>query len=499
MQSITRNWLAVHVGFVGVRLGSTSLLGANSSAITCRASQPHFSSFHNMADQPGFHHRGPYISSKIRSLLMALTNVPSDYDKITPKIEFWIEYVLRERFTTVDELVEGVSRVAWDEGGSYDGVARFLKEFRDAPHRSEQARSFVDNLCEHILRWFTIASVEDLVSWDWGMVVKGGGNGLIRAASFVAHLIERGVLGHDLVRLHLVKPLIAHYPTNLNDTTFRANAIYQLFIITGNTLLRGLLNPEDAQVCFETLGAQMGNIREFNAGKLQVQCVAHSNASQEYKLFDQELREIHTAWLEQKTEEEKDVTETEECKDEEDAVASKSPAEIETPIAFVPQNLPTIATDTDFPSSALQGTKPPSILDDLGSSSETFVNIPTTAVSSPTLSISTISDLTPTELGEDDGGGGGEGMLTRHETFYLEDGNVEIVCGHTIFKVHSPILSFSSRNLRGMLSPSTLLNAPMPEGCPRVVFTDNPEGFAVLLEMIYTPGYVPPPGVGYVV
>ena len=221
-----------------------------------------------------------------------------------------------------------------------------------------------------------------------------------------------------------------------------------------------------------------------------------SNASSEFKSFDQELREIHTAWLEQKTEEERDAAETGEFKDEEDVVVAKSPAEIETPIAFVSQNLPTTAANTDFPSSALKDTKPPPILDDVGSSSEIFVNIASTSVSSPTLSISTISDLTPTESGKDDGEGGGEWMPT-HETFYLEDGNVEIVCGHTIFKVHSPVLSFSSRNLRDMLSPSTLLNAPTPGGCPRVFFMDSAEDFAVLLEMIYTPGCVPPPDTGY--
>ena len=77
--------------------------------------------------------------------------------------------------------------------------------------------------------------------------------------------------------------------------------------------------------------------------------------------------------------------------------------------------------------------------------------------------------------------------------FYLENGDVEIVCGHTIFRIHSPIVSFSSANLRDMLSSPTLLNAPMPEGCPRVIFKDSAEDFAVLLKMIYTPGCVSPP------
>ena len=34
------------------------------------------------------------------------------YDKVTTKIEYWVEYVLRERFTTVDELIAEISYVA---------------------------------------------------------------------------------------------------------------------------------------------------------------------------------------------------------------------------------------------------------------------------------------------------------------------------------------------------------------------------------------------------
>ena len=230
-----------------------------------------------MTQEPGFHNRGPHIASKIRSLLTSITSEPSDYDKITPKIEFWIEYVLRERFTTVDELVEGVSYVAWDDCGSYESVARFFKEFRDASHRSEQARSFVGKLCEHVLRWFAIASVEDLKGWGLGSVATGGGNGFARAASFVGRLIECGMLSDDLVRRHLIKPLIAH---RLSEARFRAKAIYTLFVAAGNTLLRGLLEPEDVQVCFEVLDGQIneGKLKVFDAEKLQVRFVAHSNA-----------------------------------------------------------------------------------------------------------------------------------------------------------------------------------------------------------------------------
>ena len=168
------------------------------------------------------------------------------------------------------------------------------------------------------------------------------------------------------------------------------------------------------------------------------------------------------------------------------------PAEVETPIAFVPQDLLT-RIDIGIPSSLLRGIEYPSVACDVEGSSTASTNTRTTATPSPTLSISTISDLTPTELDEAIGEGDGERIPTPHEAFYLEDGNVEVVCGDTIFRIHSPIVSFSSSKLRDMLSPSTLLDAPMPGGCPQIVFKDSAEDFAVLLKMIYTPGYVHPP------
>ena len=232
----------------------------------------------------GFHNRGRHIALKIRSLLTSLPQKPPEYDKVAPKIEFWIEYVLRERFVTVEELVEGVSRVAWDGCDSYASAGRFLKEFRDAPRRSEEARSFVDKLCEHTLRWFAIASVEDLEASDRcdvraDKVAIRGGESFVYAASFVGHLIEWGLLSHELVRRHLVKPLITHHYVNQDSVNvFRAGAIYRLFVAAGTTLLQGLLEPEDVQVCFETLNAQisLGGITGLSEGKLQVRRAVRS-------------------------------------------------------------------------------------------------------------------------------------------------------------------------------------------------------------------------------
>ena len=227
-----------------------------------------------MPNGPGYHRRQPVLAEKICSLLSSLN--PSTYDEIAPKIEYWIEYVITEQFTTTDDLVERVSPVVWSCGPH---VSRFLKQFRDAPHRSERARSFVDKLCLHLLRWFAIASTENLgLNGGQAEVSKHGGIGYICAASFVGHLIECGLLGHDLVRQHLVKPLITHhYADGKSACKFvRANAIYQLFIAAGNTLLQGPLEPEDVRVCFETLDTQfyysIGGLAGFDAARLNVRC-----------------------------------------------------------------------------------------------------------------------------------------------------------------------------------------------------------------------------------
>ena len=190
-------------------------------------------------------------------------------------------------------------------------------------------------------------------------------------------------------------------------------------------------------------------------------------------IYDQELREFHTAWLKRKEEGQRVE------------VAVREP-EGETPIAFVPKDLP-IRIDIGIPPPVFRGIESPSTLHHV----DTPTNDRITAASSPTLTISTVSDLTPTELDDAIGEGDDEEITTRHETFYLEDGNVEVVCGRTIFRIHSPVVSFSSPKLRDVLSPSTLLNAPMSEGCPRIVFKDSADDFAVLLRMIYTPGYAP--------
>ena len=83
--------------------------------------------------------------------------------------------------------------------------------------------------------------------------------------------------------------------------------------------------------------------------------------------------------------------------------------------------------------------------------------------------------------------------VVRHKTFYLEDGNVEVVCGNVLFRVHTSVLSFHSPALRRMFAQVSLATAESPNGCPRISSSDTATDFTTLLKMIYLPGFVAPP------
>ena len=106
-------------------------------------------------------------------------------------------------------------------------------------------------------------------------VATRGGYGFIEAASFVGNLIEYGLLDHELVQLHLIKPLTTHdYPEpGKPEETVRVHAICRLFVAAGSTLVQGLLEPEDVRACFKILEAHLsrhGTTAGLSHAKLEV-------------------------------------------------------------------------------------------------------------------------------------------------------------------------------------------------------------------------------------
>ena len=185
---------------------------------------------------------------------------PSTYDELAPKIEYWIEYIITEQFATPKDLAEQLSIIAWDCPDHDAGFPRFLKEFRDAPNRSESMISFVDELCLRVLRWFASASADSfrMDDDDSGLVPRGGGNGFVRAASFLGRLVKHGLLSRELFRWHVVKPLTLYVKDRPHlSLAIRASAIYKLFAVAGDVLLQGLLETGDVRACLKTLDTQV--------------------------------------------------------------------------------------------------------------------------------------------------------------------------------------------------------------------------------------------------
>ena len=108
---------------------------------------------------------------------------------------------------------------------------------------------------------------------------------------------------------------------------------------------------------------------------------------------------------------------------------------------------------------------------------------------SPSISVSSLSDFTIADTSDDESPIDPI-AIASHDTFYLEDGNVEVLCGHTLFRVHTSTLSFHSPALRQMFAQASPTSAESPNGCPRILSSDSPSDFTTLLKVIYLPGYV---------
>ncbi|KAF9646063.1 hypothetical protein BDM02DRAFT_320816 [Thelephora ganbajun] len=95
-------------------------------------------------------------------------------------------------------------------------------------------------------------------------------------------------------------------------------------------------------------------------------------------------------------------------------------------------------------------------------------------IHSPSISIASLFDFTIADDSDDESPADSPidpNAPTQHETFYLEDGNVEVLCGNTLFHVHTSILSFHSPALRQMSAQTSPARADSPTVvlafCPR--------------------------------
>ena len=107
------------------------------------------------------------------------------------------------------------------------------------------------------------------------------------------------------------------------------------------------------------------------------------------------------------------------------------------------------------------------------------------------MSIASLSDFTVADTSDDESPTDPT-TVTHHDTFYLEDGNVEVLCGSTLFRVHAGVLIFQSPVLRQMFAQTSLATADSPNGCPRILSSDTATDFTTLLKRVFLPESVFP-------
>ena len=165
-----------------------------------------------------------------------------------------------------------------------------------------------------------------------------------------------------------------------------------------------------------------------------------------------------------------------------------------------------VATALGLPNRDLQPQIPRPPPPELATTSEPGIVLepPVTPITqSPSISIATLSDFTIADASDDEpptwptfaDNSDDEPLIdpravVPHETFYFEDGNAEVLCGATLFRIHTTILFLHSPALRQMFSQTNLATAESPNGCPRILSTDTAGDFVTLLKTIYLPGFV---------
>lgn len=286
-------------------------------------------------------------------------------------------------------------------------------------------------------------------------------------ANLIAHWANLGYVEEHAIRNHILQSLISH--PGLHD--YRADALYILFKVAGATF-EAYADTSVVDRCFELLKDHRHSDLQKRK-QIQVSALCVKEITSEFTLNSQEVIELRERNWEGLPPPPVFTT----GKPELSRTNEKDPSA--TPVA-ISLGLP----NRDLEPQVVQ---PPSLEPVITRDTDTVSGSP--ATHSPSISIATLSDFTTADTSDDEAPID-PAAAVPHETFYLEDGNVEVLCGDTLFRVHTSVLSFHSPSLRRMFVQTSLVSAESPNGCPRILFTDTATDFAILLKAVYLPGWV---------
>ncbi|KAF9783233.1 hypothetical protein BJ322DRAFT_1212043 [Thelephora terrestris] len=320
-------------------------------------------------------------------------------------------------------------------------ILRFASDAESDSILAPHSAGLRSRLCTTILREFLNVGL--------GLLSGSGGNNLL--ANLVAHGANLGFIEETAIRPHILQLLTAMFLPTLYD--HQVDVLCVLFEIAGATF-DAYADPSAVDHCFELLSDHsyiFASRRKQIKRLLQLRNSGWEGLSSPPVFATSRAEQTNTG--------------------QEDPIVTPVATSLGLPNADhepqIPQSLPLESLTTP--------------------ETEMISRFPVTL--SPSTSIATLSDFTVADVSDD------ESPLdlttvTPHSTlFNFEDGNVEVLCGNTLFRVHTSILSLHSAALRQMFIPANLAAAESPNGCPRILSSDTATDFATLLKVIYLPGY----------
>jgi len=379
-------------------------------------------------------------------------------------------------------------------------ILRFAGDVAELDHAlTPHGPGLQNRLCTRSLQAFLSKNMEIVRHGGW---VDPAMSEFYAGATFIAHLTNLGYVEEATIRNHILQSLISH--PKLYD--HQADALIILFKLAGATF-GAYTDSSVVDRCFELLKGHSYNIpNRYNYGSYD-----RDNHVRAYRKVRGELVQVREPQL-------KALPCSSEPFQEVLTLRESGWEGLPPPPIFSTGGLgPTgvnqsdtaatpVATSLGLPNRNPEPQIPPPLPLESGTTPvpEPIPESPVTPViQSPSISIATLSDFTIADTTDDEFPIGPTATDTsdeeltvdptavaQHETFYLEDGNVEVLCGNTLFRVHTTILSFHSPALRRMFAQANLATAESPNGCPRIPSSDTAKDFATLLKMIYFPGFV---------
>ena len=314
---------------------------------------------------------------------------------------------------------------------------------------------------------------------------SGTASRLYTSANFIAHWVNLGYVDEAVICNHILQSLSSH--PKLYD--HQADALIILLKLAGATF-EAYTDPSVVHRCFELLEGHYSR-GSVEWGLVQVRAVRAVKGSNMAKPNFKEIVALRERGWEGLPPPPVFMT----GKSRSTGASQKDPAA--TPVV-ASLGLPNKDLEHQIP-------QPPPLESVIAPESEATPTSPVTPViQSPSVSIATLSDFTIadtsddespidpaiTDTSDDEPSPVDPTVITPHATFYLEDGNVEVLCGNTLFRVHTSVLSFHSPVLGRMFAKSNLATAESPNGCPRISSSDAAADFITLLKIVYLPAYV---------